>query len=333
MEYRFFGTTGIKVSPLCFGAMTFGGRDWWGDIGRTQQDEADRLIGKALQAGINFFDTANVYSEGESERILGKALGSKRKDVVLATKVRGRMGPGTNDVGLSRLHIMRQVEDSLKRLNTDYIDLYQIHAVDEHTPIEETLRALDDLVRTGKIRYIGCSNMMAWQIMKAIGLSEREGWARFQSVQAYYSIAGRDIEREIVPLLTECRLGLMVWSPLAGGYLSGKFTDAAAPAGARRSTFDFPPLDIARADACVRVIKDIAEARGVSVARIALAWLLHQKEVSSIIIGAKNERQLDDNLACVEISLSAEELRRLDEVSALPREYPGWMLARMRENR
>ncbi len=244
MKYRRLGQTGLFVSELCFGAMTFGGRGFWTVVGQLGQEEADRLVFRALDEGVNFFDTADVYSEGESERLLGKALGTQRKHVVLATKVRGRAGPGPNDVGLSRGHIMASIDASLQRLGTDYIDLYQIHGFDPLTPFEETLRALDDIVRMGKVRYIGCSNLAAWQIMKSLGLSTHHGWARFDSLQAYYSIAGRDLEREIVPLLIDQGLGLMVWSPLAGGLLSGKFKqDGSGPEGSRRASFDFPPVD------------------------------------------------------------------------------------------
>ena len=237
MRYSTFGRTGLFVSELCFGTMTFGGKSGiWEKIGNTAQQEADRLIGDALDAGINFFDTADVYSEGESERILGQALGSRRKDIVLASKVRLRTGPGPNDVGLSRAHILASIDESLRRLGTDWLDLYQIHGYDELTPLDETLRALDDVVRAGKVRYVGCSNLAAWQIAKANGLAAMHGWSRFESLQAYYTIAGRDLERELVPVLADQQMGLMVWSPLAGGLLSGKHTrEQDGPAGSRRT--------------------------------------------------------------------------------------------------
>ena len=327
MHYRTFGRTGLYVSELCFGAMTFGGKGFWESIGKTAQSEADRLVGLSLDEGINFFDTADVYSEGESEIILGKALKERRKDVVLATKVRGRTGPGPNQVGLSRAHIAASIDASLRRLGTDWIDLYQIHGVDAATPIDETLRALDDAVRAGKVRYLGCSNQAAWQIAKANGLAAERGLHRFESLQAYYTIAGRDLERELVPVMRDQTMALMVWSPLAGGLLSGKYTrDAAGPDGARRASFDFPPVNKERAFACIDEMRAAAEAHGVSVARVALAWLLAKAHVTTIIIGARNEEQLRDNLAVTDLTLGADELARLDAVSELPAEYPGWML-------
>jgi len=335
MRYKQFGRTGLLVSELCFGTMTFGGGSgFWRAIGRLSQDAANDLVARVLDAGINFIDTADIYSEGDSERILGKALGKRRKDVVLATKVFGRMGPGPNQVGLSRGHIMQAVEDSLERLGTDYIDLYQIHGFDPLTPWEETLGALDDLVRAGKVRYIGGSNLAAWQLMKSLWIADKFNLQRFESLQAYYTIAGRDLEREVVPLLQDQNLGLMVWSPLAGGLLSGKFDrDGKGPDGARRADFDFPPVDKARAFEVVDVMREIAREKEVSVARIALSWLLHQPVVTSVLIGAKTPEQLADNLAAPETELSADDLERLDAVSALPAEYPGWMLARQSGNR
>jgi aryl-alcohol dehydrogenase-like predicted oxidoreductase len=307
--------------------MTFGGKGFWEVVGKTPQDEADRLVGVALDAGINFFDTADVYSEGESEKILGRALGPRRRDIVLATKVRGRVGPGPNQLGLSRRHIHEAIDGSLKRLGTDWVDLYQIHGFDAATPLDETLRALDDVVRAGKVRYVGCSNLAAWHLAKANGLAARQGWERFESLQAYYTIAGRDLEREIVPLLKDEQMGLMVWSPLAGGLLSGKFTrDGQGPAGTRRASFDFPPVNKDRAFNCVDAMKKVGDARGVSVAQVALAWLLSKSHVTTLIIGAKNEEQLKDNLAVTGLELTQQEIAALDEVSALPREYPGWML-------
>jgi aryl-alcohol dehydrogenase-like predicted oxidoreductase len=330
MRCSTFGRTGLFVSELCFGSMTFGGKSGiWEKIGRTPQQDADRLVGVALDAGINFFDTANVYAEGESETILGKALGARRKDIVLASKVRGRMGPGPNEVGLSRAHIMASIDGTLTRLGTDWIDLYQIHGFDALTPLDETLRALDDLVRIGKVRYLGCSNLAAWQIAKANGLATAHDWNRFESLQAYYTIAGRDLERELVPILADQQMGLMVWSPLAGGFLSGKYSrEQDGPTGSRRTTFDFPPVNRERAFDCIDAMRTIGTAHGVSVARVALAWLLAQKHVTTIIIGARNEEQLRDNLDATAVKLTADELATLDRVSALPAEYPGWMLAR-----
>ncbi|HEY2179118.1 MAG TPA: aldo/keto reductase [Caulobacteraceae bacterium] len=335
MKYNQLGRTGLYVSEICLGTMTFGGNEdagIWKAIGSLDQKIVDEIVARSLAAGVNFFDTADVYSFGESERRLGQALrnlGVARKDVVIATKVFGRMGPGPNDQSASRGHIMDSVKASLERLQLDHIDLYQIHGNDSVTPLGETLRALDDLVRQGLVRYVGVSNWSAWKIAKAVTLAEERRWARFETLQAYYSIAGRDLERELVPMLAAERLGLMVWSPLAGGLLSGKFgPGSTAPNDARRASFDFPPVDKERAWKCVGAMREVGEAHGVSVARVALAWLLAKSHVTSVIIGAKTVEQLDDNLAAVELSLTAEEVARLDEVSELPSEYPGWMFAR-----
>ncbi len=334
MKYRTLGDTGVLVSELCFGTMGFGGTDMWANVGKTQQDEVDRLVGIAIDAGINFFDTANIYSTGISEQILGKSLGTKRKNVILATKVRGKMGEGVNDVGLSRVHIMQEVDESLKRLGTDYIDLYQIHGFDILTPLEETLRALDDLVKSGKVRYIGCSNLTAWQLMKSLWISDKNGFNKFKSLQAYYSIAGRDFEREIVPLLKDQKLGLMVWSPLAGGFLSGKYRRNQMPEEySRRKEFDFPPINKEKAFNIIDVMAELGKTHNASVAQVALAWLLHQKVVSSVIIGVKNEAQLKDNLKSTEITFTEDGLRKLDEVSKLDPEYPGWMVDFMQQDR
>src|SRR5271166_4584470 len=338
MRYRPLGRTGQFVSEICLGAMTFhGGAAFWRAIGTVDQAGSTALVGRAIEAGVNFIDTANVYSEGESEVQLGQALrdlGVKREDVIIATKCRARMGPGPNAVGLSRGHIMDQVAASLKRLGLDHIDLYQVHSFDPVTPLEETLRALDDCVSRGFVRTIGCSNFAAWQIMKALGISDKRGYARFETVQAYYSIAGRDLEREIVPLVEDQGLGIMVWSPLAGGFLSGKFTrDQKGGADSRRTVFDFPPVDKERAYDIIDAMAPIARAHDASVARVALAWLLQRKGVISVIIGAKTIEQLNDNLAAADLSLTAEELATLDAVSALRPEYPGWMLARQSEGR
>jgi len=335
MRYSTFGRTGLYVSELCFGTMTFGGKTGiWEKIGNTEQQEADRLVGVALDAGINFFDTANVYSDGDSERILGRALGARRQDVVLASKVRGRAGPGPNEVGLSRAHIMASVDASLRRLGTDWLDLYQVHGYDALTPQDETLRALDDLVRAGKVRYVGCSNLAAWHVAKANGLAAAHDWCRYESLQAYYTIASRELERELVPVLADQQMALMVWSPLAGGFLSGKYSrEQDGPAGSRRTKFDFPLLDRERAFDCIDAMRAIGAAREASVARVALAWLLAQKHVTTVIIGAKTEAQLRDNLDATALKLSADELAALDRVSALPLEYPGWMIARQAAGR
>jgi aryl-alcohol dehydrogenase-like predicted oxidoreductase len=326
MNYRELADTGVFVSELCLGTMTFGGRgQMWEVIGGIDQQSVDALVGRALDAGINFVDTANVYSAGESETMLGKALGRRRPEVVLATKVRGRTGPGPNQVGLSRLHILQAVEDSLKRLDTDYIDLYQIHRFDLLTSIEDTLRALDDLVHAGKVRYIGCSNLAAWQLMKALAVSREQGLERFKCTQSYYSLAGRDLEREMIPLLKDQGLGLLVWSPLAGGFLSGKFTRDSGDDTARRAKFDFPPVDKEKGFDILDVAKAIADRHGASVAQIALAWILANSAVTSVIIGTRRPAQLEDNLKATDVRLSAEDMKALDEVSKLTAEYPAWM--------
>jgi aryl-alcohol dehydrogenase-like predicted oxidoreductase len=332
MRHLPLGRTGLFVSELCLGTMTFGGStDLWGKIGTLQQDEAERLVGQAIDAGVNFIDTADVYAAGVSEQITGQALKNlkvPRENVVVATKVFGETGPAPNARGNSRGHILDGVKASLKRLQLEHIDLYQIHGFDPATPIEETVCALDMLVRDGRVRYVGVSNWAAWQIAKALGISERLGLARFESLQAYYTVAGRDLEREIVPMLKSEGLGLMVWSPLAGGLLSGKFASGQAEAGSRRAGFDFPPVLRPRAEACIEAMRPIAEEHEVSVAQVALAWLLHQPQVTSVIVGAKRPDQLADNLAAVKVRLNADELRALDEVSRLPLEYPGWMFER-----
>ncbi len=326
MKYKLLASTGLYVSELCCGTMTFGGSGFWGAVGKMQQNDVNAMVNRCLDAGINFFDTANVYSEGQSEELLGRALGAKRKEVIVATKVCGRMGPGANSIGLSRVHILNEVHASLKRLNTDYIDLYQIHGMDPMTDMEIVLRTLDDLVRSGKVRYVGCSNLMAWQLMKYLGISHRKNLEAFVSLQALYTVANRDPEREIIPLLQDQRLGLLVWSPLAGGFLSGKYTrQSAGEQGARRTIFDFPVIDKERAYNIIEVMTKIAGARGVSVSQVALAWLLHQPAVTSVIIGAKKMDQLEDNLPAVKLALSADEMNELNSISALPPEYPGWM--------
>jgi aryl-alcohol dehydrogenase-like predicted oxidoreductase len=331
MDYKTLGNTGLLVSRLCLGTMTFGGaKGVWKTIGAVDQAGADELVKAAIESGINFFDTADVYSDGESERTLGqsfKNLNIARKDIVIATKVFGRVGPGRNDVGASRGHIMDAIDASLCRLQTDHIDLYQIHANDFVTPVEETLNALDTLVQQGKVRYIGVSNWQAWKIEKALGISESKNLARCVTLQAYYSIAGRDLEREIVSLLEAEKIGLLVWSPLAGGLLSGKFSrQNQKPEGSRRSEFDFPIVDKERTWKILEAMAPIANAHNCSPARISLAWLLSKPVVTSVILGAKRIDQLQDNLAAVELKLTDDELKQLDDVSALPPEYPGWML-------
>ncbi|MBK9036843.1 MAG: aldo/keto reductase [Myxococcales bacterium] len=329
MRMHRLGRTGLYVSELCLGTMTYGGKGFWEVIGKLGLDAVAGQLRTAIDAGVNFLDTADVYHEGESERLVGEAvrrLGVRRSDLVIATKVRGRVGPGPNDVGLSRAHILDAIDGSLGRLGMDHVDLYQIHGVDPVTPLEETIGALADVVRAGKVRYVGFCNLPAWMAMKALAIADRAGLPRFVSAQVFYTIASRDIERELVPLCRAEGLGIMPWSPLAGGLLTGKFTEGAAgPEGARRTAFDFPLVDKPRAFACVEAMRPIAAAHDVSIAQIALAYLLHKPAVTSVIIGARTDAQLADNLAATKVRLAADELAALDKVSALPPEYPGWM--------
>jgi aryl-alcohol dehydrogenase-like predicted oxidoreductase len=338
MQYNTLGHTGLLVSELCLGTMTFSTAEgMWKHISGVEQNLADELLKLSVDAGINFIDTADVYSNGESEKVLAQSianLGIARRDLVIATKGYGRTGPGRNDIGASRGHLMQAVDASLQRLRTDYIDLYQIHAFDSITPVEETLRALNTMVEQGKVRYIGVSNWHAWQIMKALGISEAKNLAKLDTLQAYYSIAGRDLEREIVPLLEDQRTGLLVWSPLAGGLLSGKYSrENQKPENSRRSAFDFPIVDKERAWRILDVLRPVAKAHQTSVATVALAWILAKPFVTSVIIGAKRVDQLQQNLAAVDLKLSVEEMTQLDEVSALPPEYPGWMVPFQNINR
>jgi aryl-alcohol dehydrogenase-like predicted oxidoreductase len=330
MRYNQLGQAGLYVSELCLGAMTFGGTGFWSTIGSLGTAEVEQIVGTALDAGVNFIDTADVYSDGDSERLVGAALKSlarPREQVVVATKVRGRVGPGVNEVGLSRAHILASIDRSLARLGLDHVDLYQIHGFDPATPIEETLRALDDVVRSGKVRYVGFSNLPAWVASKALTLAAAHGLARFQSAQVYYSIAGRDIEREIAPMCAAERVAILPWSPLAGGLLSGRFDpDKKGPADSRRTSFDFPPVSMERLPRVLSALRTVAEATGASVARVALAWLLTRPFVTSVIIGAKRRDQLVDNLAATELRLAPEQIASLDAASALPAEYPGWMV-------
>jgi len=334
MRYHPLGRTGLFVSELCLGTMTFSGANYFGGvIGTLGQKEATALIARSLEARVNFIDTANVYSFGESEKMTGAALkdlGIKRSDVVLATKVYGRMGSGPNDMGASRGHIMDCVSQSLERLQTDHIDLYQIHHSDTITGVEETMRALDDLVSQGMVRYVGVSNWEAWKIMKANGIADKRGWTRIETTQVYYSIAGRDLEQDIVPMMQDQNIGCLVWSPLAGGYLAGKYTPGgdAKPEPGRRAQFDFPPIDKDKADRIVVAMRDVAKAHGVSVARVALAWVRQKPFVTSTIIGAKTLEQLNDNLEATTLTLSPDEIGKLDEISADRGQYPHWMIKR-----
>ncbi len=327
METRFLGNSGLKVSALAFGTMTFGGTtEFFRQVGATQVDEAKRLIDTCLEAGVNLFDTADVYSQGASEEILGKAIGKRRDDVILATKVHGRMGNGPNDVGQSRHHIIRACEDSLKRLGTDYIDLYQVHGFDALTPLEETLSTLDDLVRSGKVRYIGCSNYSAWHLMKALYISEHKGFERYVSQQVYYSLVARELEYELVPLSLDQGLGMLVWSPLAGGFLSGKFGRGRTELeDTRRSQRGDPgTIDEEKGFDIIDVLAEIAQEHDATVAQTALNWLLRKAGVTSVIIGARTQEQLEDNLKAASWQMTEEEVGRLDEVSATPPIYPYW---------
>lgn len=338
MNYNQLGNTGVLVSEICLGTMTFGGEGGiWKQIGSLQQDAVNDLIKKAVDQGVNFIDTANAYSFGVSETLLGKSiklLGLSRHDLVIATKVRARMGPGKNQVGGGRLQIMHQLDDSLKRLQMDHVDLYQIHGFDPITPLEETMRGLEDVVRSGKVRYIGCSNLAAWQVMKANGIADKHGWGKFISTQNYYSLAGRDLENELVPMAKDQQMAILPWSPLAGGFLSGKYTRDNKPEGdSRRLTFDFPPVNQERAYNIIEVMQTVAEEHNVSVAQIALAWVLAKPGVTSVIIGAKNTDQLLDNIAATGVKLTEEQLTKLDEVSATPKPYPQWMIDRQGNDR
>jgi len=332
MKYNTLGKTGVLVSELCLGAMTFGGKGYWEAIGKLPEDEVTGLVKTALENGINFIDTANAYSEGLSEILLGKALktlGVQHSSVFIATKLRIRMGAGANQVGLSRLHISDSVNDSLKRMDIGHIDLLYIHGVDPITSLEETMRGLEDVVRAGKVRYLGISNHPAWMVMKANGIAEKMGWTKFVASQNFYSIASRDIEREIVPMALSEGIGIMPWSPLAGGFLSGKFTRNNEKAGdSRRDTFDFPPINKPKAYDIIDVMTKIGKAHNASAARVALAWLLTKPAVTSVIIGAKRKDQLIDNIESVKLQLSPEELAELETISALSPEYPAWMVNR-----
>jgi aryl-alcohol dehydrogenase-like predicted oxidoreductase len=328
MRYNRYGRTGLFVSELCLGTMTFGGKGFFEYMGQVGQDDADGLVRAAIEQGVNFIDTANVYSEGLSEQITGQAirnLGLKRQDLVISTKVLGPMGQGPNSRGASRVHILDQAKASLERLQTDYIDIYHVHGFDPATPIEESLRALDTLVQHGHVRYVAISNWAAWQVAKALGISERLGIARIEGMQSYYSLVGRELEREIVPLIQSEQLGLMAWSPLAGGYLSGKYRKGSGEG--RRDARSFPPVNETRGEAVLDVLDRIASSHGTTPAEVALAWLLHQPFVSSVIMGAKRMDQLEANLRAAKLVLSAEDLEALDAASRIAPEYPGWMLA------
>ena len=336
MNYKILGNTGLKVSTLCLGTMNYGGKGFFGYMGNLEQKEVDEQIKTVTEAGVNFIDTANIYSEGHSEMMIGNAiknLSINRDDLVLATKVRGSMGKGENNRGLSKKHIIQQVEASLKRLGTDYIDLYQIHTSDPLTPIEETIKTLDDLVRSGKIRYFGASNIAAWQMMKGLAYSKYNRMDSFASLQANYSLDVRDAEREIVPMLLDQKVGMMVWSPLSGGLLTGKYKRDGNKEAGRLNSFPFPPFHEERAYNVLDVLSPMAKEKDTSISQLALAWLLHQPVVSSVIIGATKLHQLEDNLKAVNIEFTTDELNLLNKVSELPVEYPGNVIEAMTADR
>jgi len=336
MDYRQLGRSGLRVSALSLGTMTFGGRDKFSNVGTTDVEGARRQIDMCLEHGVNLVDTANVYSQGLSEEILGEAIQGRRDQLLLATKARMSMGEGPNDAGLSRHHLIAECENSLRRLKTEHIDLYQVHEWDGQTPLEETLEALDTLVRSGKVRYVGCSNYAGWQIMKALGTSERHNYQRFVSQQIYYSLQARDAEYELVPTTLDQGLGILVWSPLAGGLLSGKYRrDQLGPEGSRQLTdWNEPPVrDQEGLYDIVEALVEIADGRGASPAQVALAWVLGRPGVTSLVIGARTDEQLEDNLGAAELELSGAERARLDDLSQPPLIYPHWHQAKTASDR
>ena len=337
MRLRYLGDTGLRVSEVCFGTMTFGGRGFWKNIGEIKQKLADQMVGLAVDSGINFFDTADVYSEGLAEEMLGDSLaGERRKKVIVATTVRGHMGPGPNDVGLTRHHIMEGCEASLKRLRTDYIDLYHVHSFDPRTSLEETLRALDDIVRQGKVRYIGCSNFAAWQLMKALMISGKYGWNKFIALQAYYSLMDRDLENELMPLCVDQRLGILVWSPLAGGFLTGKYRRGSPrPEGSRRSDSQnqFLQFDEEKGFDVIKVLDSIAQKHNATVAQAALNYLLKKPAVTAVIIGVKTMDQLQENIKTTDWTLTDDDVAILDKITSPPRVYPNWFLQIVQQDR
>jgi aryl-alcohol dehydrogenase-like predicted oxidoreductase len=327
MEYRQLGRSGLRISRLTLGTMTFGGRGKFRDVGETDLERARRQIDIALDAGVNLIDTADVYSDGAAEEILGRALEGKRDEVLLATKARFAMGPGPNDAGLSRHHLIEACEASLRRLQADHVDLYQVHEWDGQTPLEETLAALEHLLQSGKVRYVGCSNFAGWQVMKALSVARATGLPAFVSQQVYLSLQERSAEYEIVPSALDQRLGLLTWSPLAGGWLSGKYRRGEPPPPGSRHAgeWDEPPIyDEGKLYDTVDVLVDVAERHGVSPARVALAWLLGRPGITTVIVGARTDEQLADNLAAAELELSDEDNSRLEAVSRPPLIYPYW---------
>ena len=336
MEYRTLGASGLKISVLTMGTMTFGGTGGFASVGSTGVDDARRQVDLCLEAGVNLIDTADVYSDGLSEEIVGQVLRGRRDEVLVATKVRMAMGPGPNDAGLSRHHILAGCEASLRRLGTDHIDLYQVHEWDGVTPLEETLEALDLLVQAGKVRYVGAANYTGWQLMKALGTAERTGLPRFVSEQIFYSLQARDAEYELIPAAVDQGLGVLVWSPLSGGLMSGKYRRGQQPpAGSRQLTdWNEPPVyDQEKLYDTVDVLTAVGAEHGVSAAQVALAYLLGRPAVTSLIVGARTTEQLADNLAAADLVLGAEERDQLDQVSALPLIYPHWHQAKTARDR
>ncbi len=334
MKYNTIGNTGLKVSELCFGTMTFGGQDagMWDQIGKLQQKEVNEMIQSVIDAGINFIDTANVYSYGQSERLLGQALKDleiPRDEVVIATKVLGPMKEKPNSKGLSRYHIFNSVDQSLKRLQLETIDILYVHGVDPATGVDEIVRTLNDIVNTGKVRYVAICNWPAWMVAQAQAIAKYNGWHQFIGLQHHYSVATRDIEHELIPMARAHNLAIFPWSPLSGGFLTGKYTrDGDKSDNGRRSNFDFPPIDKDKAYDVVDVMKDIGSKYDASPAQVALAWVRQQFGITSTIIGAKTIDQLNDNIKSVDVKLSEEDLKKMDEVSPLPEQYPGWMVQR-----
>jgi aryl-alcohol dehydrogenase-like predicted oxidoreductase len=339
MRYKRIGTSGLAVSELCLGTNTFGGgkQEFWKTLGGLEQDAVNAIVAHACEAGINFIDTANTYSQGESEERVGQAIKDlklRREDLVIATKIGGRVGPGPNAAGASRSHLLAEVENSLRRLKVDYLDICMLHFFDPATSLEESLRTLDRLVRDGKVRYLGCSNFAAWETMKALGLSEREGLERFEMVESHWSLATRELEREVVPLVLDQKLGLLVWGPLLGGLLTGKFSrDGARPAEGRSAGQIPPVLSREKVFDVVDTLRAVATPRGVTPGHIALAWLLHQPAVTSVLFGSRSVAQVADNLKAVEIKLSPEELAALDRATALTPDYGSWLVQHARKDR
>ena len=333
MKYNYVGNTGLLVSELCFGTMTFGGQDagMWDNIGKLQQKEVNEMLTAVVDSGINFIDTANVYSYGQSEQLLGQALKDlsiKRDEIIIATKVLARMNDKPNSTGLSRYHIFNSVEASLQRLQLDYIDILYVHGVDPATSLEEIVRSLNDIVESGKVRYISICNWPAWMVAKAQTIAEYRGYHKFIGLQYYYAAVSRDIEHELVPMAKNLDLAIFPWSPLAGGFLTGKFTREGADEGSRRANFDFPPIDKEKAYDLVDVMGEIAKVHDASIAQVALAWVRQQPGITSTIIGAKNLDQLKANIESTNLNLTQDDLSKIDAISPLPKQYPGWMVER-----